>query len=260
MIQKLVASALIAGIAVGLFAALLHFAFVQEKILLGEHYESGELTHFGGSGSKPTHDHAPAMSAPEQAETTAPAPARAAGHDHSAGQDHAASGETSAFTRNALTVIFTVVIYTSYALLLVAGFGVAESLGHRITAREGLLWGIGGFFTFQMAPAMGLAPELPGTIAAELSLRQIWWWTTVICTGSGLVLLAYARHWALFALAGALLALPHVIGAPEPEGFWGMAPTELGASFSANVLGTGLIVWALLGWVAGAAWSRPARA
>ena len=103
MIKSMVASALIAGCAVGLLAALLHFAFVQEKILLGEHYESGELTHFGGSGSKPTHDHAPAMSAPEQAETTAPAPA--AGHDHSAGQDHAASGETSAFTRNALALL-----------------------------------------------------------------------------------------------------------------------------------------------------------
>ena len=131
--------------------------------------------------------------------------------------------------------------------------------GHRIGAIQGLLWGLGGYLAFQLAPAMGLAPELPGTIAAELGLRQVWWWTTVICTAGGLALLAYARHWALFGVAGALLALPHVIGAPVPDAFWGVAPTELGALFSARVLGVGFAAWALLGWFAGAVWDREAR-
>ena len=36
MIQRMLAGGLIAGFAAGLFAALLHFVFIQELILLGE--------------------------------------------------------------------------------------------------------------------------------------------------------------------------------------------------------------------------------
>ncbi|MGB7271275.1 MAG: CbtA family protein, partial [Albidovulum sp.] len=60
MIQRMVTSALFAGCAAGLFAALLHFAFVQEYILLGEKYETGALVHFGGASDAPApegHDH-----------------------------------------------------------------------------------------------------------------------------------------------------------------------------------------------------------
>lgn len=259
MIQRMLASALIAGVAVGLLAALLHFAFVQQVLLLGEEYETGDMVHYGGAGSKPAeaaHGHdaveTPAVEAP-----AAEAPVDGHNHQHPA----PAGGEEggSDLTRNGLTVLFTTLIYTAYALILVAGFQIAETLGHRIGAMQGLLWGLGGYLAFQLAPAMGLAPELPGTIAAELGQRQVWWWMTVACTAGGLALLAYGRHWALFGLGGALLALPHVIGAPLPEGFWGVAPTELGALFSARVLGVGFVVWAMLGWVAGAVWAREAQ-
>lgn len=258
MIQRMLASALIAGVAVGLLAALLHFAFVQQVLLLGEEYETGAMVHFGGAGSKPAeagHGHDAAEAAVEAAAPAAEAPAAEGdAHQHPA----PAGGEDggSDLARNGLTVLFTTLIYTAYALILVAGFQLAEAIGHRIGAVQGLLWGLGGYLAFQLAPAMGLAPELPGTIAAELGQRQVWWWLTVACTAGGLALLAYGRHWALFGLGGALLALPHVIGAPQPEGFWGIAPTELGALFSARVLGVGFVVWAMLGWVAGAVWAH----
>jgi predicted cobalt transporter CbtA len=54
----------------------------------------------------------------------------------------------------------------------------------------------------------------------------------------------------------ALLALPHVIGAPEIEGYYGVAPPEVAGAFAARVLGVGLAVWACLGWTAGFFWSR----
>lgn len=252
MIKSMVASALIAGCAVGLLAALLHFAFVQDYILLGEEFESGARVHFENAAPATPEGEGHAHATPDAA---------AAPHDHgsAAAHDHGSEAEPGAVQRNALTVLFAVLIYTAYALLLAAGFGLAESFGATITARDGLLWGIGGFVTFQLAPAMGLAPELPGTIAAELGPRQLWWWLTVGCTGSGLALLAYGRHWALFGLAGALLALPHVIGAPHPDQFWGVAPPEVAGAFSARVLGTALVVWALLGWVAATVWHREIR-
>lgn len=48
MIRNMVSSALAAGVAAWLLAALLHFAFVQKFILLAEDYESGAAVHFGG--------------------------------------------------------------------------------------------------------------------------------------------------------------------------------------------------------------------
>lgn len=238
----MVTSALFAGFAAGLFAALLHFAFVQKSILLGEQYEMGALTHFDNAvqPAEGGHDHAdPAQHADGQA------------HAH---DDHAVAAPTE-FSRNALTVLFSGLVYVAYALILVAGFALANHFGKCITPREGLLWGIAGFATFQLMPAMGLAPELPGTIAAELHLRQIWWWGTVATTATGLALIGYGRGVLLVGVALMLLAAPHVIGAPQAEQYWGVAPPELAATFAARVLGVGLVVWVTLGWLAGYFWS-----
>ncbi len=242
MMQRMVTGALIAGFAAGLFAALLHFAFVQKSILLGEQYETGALTHFenGVQPEEAAHDHSD--------------PAQHVDGEALAHDDHA-DGEGSDFSRNAWTVLFTSVVYVSYGLILVAGFAVAEHFGKQITAREGLLWGIAGFAAFQLMPAMGLAPELPGTIAGELHFRQIWWWGTVGATATGLALMGYGKGVVPVAIGLALLAAPHVIGAPEAEQYWGVAPPELAATFAARVLGVGLVVWALLGWLAGYFWS-----
>lgn len=237
MTKRMIVSALFAGCAAGLIAALLHFAFVQKYILLGEMYESGAMMHFmDGGDTHPT----------ETSATTLVAETGHAHHPQTAASD---------WQRNGLTALFMLILYTSYGMLLTAGFAFADSLGRRIGPSEGMLWGIAGFAAFQLAPAMGLAPELPGTIAADLAARQTWWWCTVIGTGGGIALLAYGRKTWMFILAGALLAGPHVIGAPEPEGFFGSAPPEVAAAFAARVLGTALVVWACLGWLAGHFWA-----
>jgi cobalt transporter subunit CbtA len=240
MIRRMLAGGLIAGFAAGLLAALLHFAFVQDLILLGEQYESGALVHLETSGAAPA----------------------AAGHDHAAGEAagshvHGAAdpGAESAFQRNALTVLFTALIYAAYGILLVAGFAVAEQFGRTVSPGEGLLWGLAGFAAFQLAPAMGLPPELPGSVAADLGARQMWWLATVVATGGGLALLGYGRTALSAALGGALLAAPHVVGAPQLDQFYGVAPPELAATFAARVLGVGFVVWAALGWLAGRLWS-----
>lgn len=225
MLMRMLAGGLIAGFAAGLLATVLHFAFVQEIILHAEQYESGELVHFGepmAHGGDAAHD------------------------DHGG---HADGSESSGFGRNALTVLFTGLIYAGYGLVLVAGYQVAGLFGRTVTPQEGVLWGIAGFATFQLAPAMGLPPELPGTIGADLMLRQYWWLGTVVATAGGLALIGYSRN-VLAIIAGAtLIALPHAIGAPVLDEFYGYAPPELAAEFSARVLGVALAVWAVLGWL-----------
>lgn len=257
MFQRMLTSALFAGVAAGLIAALLHFAFVQRLILLGEQYETGEITHFtaGSSGADALvapHSHDVADNGQIVAGQDA-AEQDTQSHD---AHSHGAGEEASTLKRNSLTVLFMVLIYTSYGMLLTAGFGLMASLGYQIGPKEGVLWGVAGYIAFQLAPAMGLAPELPGTIGADLGARQIWWWSTVACTATALGLLAYGRQVWTFVLAGGLLALPHVIGAPQPEAFFGVAPPELAAAFSARVLGVALIVWACLGALAGHFWSK----
>lgn len=248
MIQRMVVGGVIAGFAAGLLAALLHFAFIQEILLLGEEYETGALVHFAadgagghGSGEQPAATHGAA----EQ-------PA-AAGHDHGA-HDQGDEAEVSTFERNALTVLFTASVYAGYGLFLAAAFQLAETLGRPVTAASGLLWGVAGFFAFQMSPAMGLAPELPGTIAADYDLRFTWWVAAVAATVAGLGILAYGRNLVSAAVAAALLAAPHVVGAPHPDQFWGVAPPELGAEFAARTLGVGLVVWAFMGWLSARLW------
>jgi len=253
MTKRMVTSAVFAGFAAGLIAVLLHFAFVQKMILLSEQYEAGRLTHFAGGA--PAHGH---EDAPAQAEDTSEAGHSHDDDGHGAGHSHG-DGAASDLQRNGLTVLFMILVYTGYALVLTAGFAAAELWGRKIGPAEGLLWGIAGFAAFQLAPAMGLAPELPGTVAADITARQIWWWSTVLATGGAIALLAYGRQIWAFALAGALLAAPHVIGAPEVEGYFGMAPPEVAAAFSARVLGAALVVWAALGWIAGHFWANSPR-
>ncbi len=262
MIQRMLTSAMLAGLAAGLLAALLHFAFVQKLILLGEEYETGALVHFNGvaaGGHVDDHDHAapeaPAADATATAPATpeAPAAAEADGHEHM----HEAAEEGGAVSRDAMTSLFFGLAYVGYGLGLLAGYGLAEAFGKRVTLREGLLWGIAGYAAFQLAPAMGLEPELPGTMAADLAARQIWWIATAICTAAALGLLGYGKGVASVIGAVALLAVPHVIGAPELESYSGVAPPELASSFAARSLGVGLIVWSALGALAGWLWSRP---
>lgn len=223
MFSKFLTSALFAGAVAGLIAGLLQLAFVQPVLLHAELYESGELIHLGAD--------------PVTAHPVFP------GFDA---------------VRDGLSLIFTMLTYTGYALILVAVMSVAEGRGARIDGRIGMIWGIAGFVTFHLAPAFTLAPEVPGVAAAEVSARQIWWFATVAAAGVALWLIAFARNWALQGLAVALLAAPHLIGAPEPDSFTGTVPPEIAALFAARALGVGLAAWVLLGAFAGYFWQREA--
>lgn len=259
--------AVFAGFAAGLLAALLHFAFVQKFILLGEQYESGAQTHFAGVSAAPADDGhgdshgatADTGAAPASVEPTTSATTSAETPPAVVPAVPAPAEDAASLSRNSLTVLFASLIYVGYALLLTAAYALADRFGHRVTAREGVLWGIAGFAMFQLAPALGLAPNLPGIVAAAYEARLVWWWGTVLATGAGLALLAFGRGPVWVAAAVLLLAAPHLVGAPQPDGFSGVAPPELAAGFSARVIGLSLTVWAMLGWLSARLWAgKPA--
>ncbi len=239
MFKRLFACALFAGLGAGALAALIELTFVVPLIHEAELYETGALVHFGAAGAHP-----PA------ALGAVPLTGLVADHDH----DSAATAENPAL-RGLGTFGSFLISYTGFALLLVAGFALADRFGHRVTARNGVIWGLCGFIAVQLAPSFGLPPELPGGAGAALDLRQVWWICCVLATATGLGLFAFGRNALALGAGAGLLALPHLIGAPTAA-YAGVAPPELSAHFVARVLGSGAASWALLGTMAGAIWAK----
>lgn len=159
--------------------------------------------------------------------------------------------------RTFFTTAANVIAGVGFALILAGCFALS---GQPVDGRRGVLWGIGGFAVVSLAPALGLPPEVPGAMAAELGARQGWWLLCVAASAAGLWMLVF-RTGALWIAAGiALLAAPHLIGAPQPARLGGPVPPELAGHFAAASLVTAAIFWSLLGWLSGTFWRRFAAA
>jgi cobalt transporter subunit CbtA len=249
MLQRIFGSALGAGIVVGLIIAVLQHVTLVPLILQAELYEDGKLT--------VQHKHAQADPTSIGAQVAKTLPAvidRAQAHE---GHAAAATDDENSPWRAVFTFIATTATGVGFALLLVGAYAVS---GRPVDAREGLLWGLAGFAAFALAPAFGLPPELPGSVAAELTARQIWWIATMAATLAGIALLVFMpRPWAI-ALAIVLLVAPHLVGAPHPHEGAGLVPPELAAAFAARSLGMNAVMWALLGLATGALYARFGRA
>ncbi len=157
--------------------------------------------------------------------------------------DESAGGASVDLSRTALTAVSNILAAIAFALLLIAGFVLRGG----VDWRKGILWGLGGFAVFSLAPSLGLPPELPGTFAAMLKDRQGWWLLTVALTAGGLALVAFAPGWGWKALGAALIALPHLIGAPQPAQHGGLASEAMMQQFVIATLVTSGLFWALLG-------------
>lgn len=216
--RRILATALAAGLAAGLFAAALQSVQLLPLIHQAETFES-------------------------------PAPA----HDHGAadmhGVDETDGGWMPAggFERAFYTVAADLLAGVGFALLLAACFALAGG----VDIKRGVIWGLAGFAAFHLAPALGLPPEIPGAAESPLVPRQIWWIATAAATAGGLALLVFAKHWAVKAAGAILIALPQVIGAPVATGPGGTAPAELAAQFAAASLAAAALFWAVLGALSG---------
>jgi cobalt transporter subunit CbtA len=189
----------------------------------------------------------------------------AAAHDHDASAaDGAALAESGggewAPADGAERILFTaganflVAIGVSLVLL-----GLMTLKGAPIDARRGLIWGGAGFVAVALLPALGLPPELPGTPAAELADRQLWWIGTVAASALGLALIAFGGHWAIKAAGLVLLVLPHAIGAPPPPSHDVAYPGGLAGEFVIASLVVSAVLWAVSGAAAGWLYRRLSR-
>jgi cobalt transporter subunit CbtA len=249
MFRRLFIAAASAGLLSGLFVTLVHNVTTVPVILAAEVFEKAAEE--------------PAPVAPAADAATAPAAdaaAAEAGHDH----DHAAEGHDhggdewepqDGFERIAFTALADLLTGVGFALLLIAGYAVS---GRAIDWRQGIYWGLAGFAVFILAPSIGLPPEVPGTEAADLTARQIWWVATAALTAGGLGLLFYVREpkplWVVVALA--MIVVPHAIGAPQPAEYHSVAPESLAHRFIVATMIASLLFWAVLGALSGYFYKR----
>lgn len=216
MIKHIARTAGFSGLLAALLLTLLQSFSVAPLILQAETYESS----------------APAAEAHEHAAGT---PA----HEHSA----EAWSPEDGWQRVLSTTGGNLVVAVGFALILAALYSLREP-GRVAT---GALWGLAGFAVFCLAPTLGLPPELPGTAAADLAQRQAWWAGTAAATAVGLALIVFAHNWLLKIVGVALLVIPHVIGAPQPEVHESLAPEALEAQFKVASLLTNAAFWVALG-------------
>ncbi|MCY1404799.1 cobalt transporter subunit CbtA (proposed) [compost metagenome] len=228
MIKRIDQTAGFSGLLAAILLTLLQSLWVTPLILQAETFENAEPV--------AEHSHGEAAVAHQHEHE------EAAGHSH----DGEAWSPEDGWQRTLSTGLSNLVVAVGFALMLAGLF----TLRAPNRTWQGLLWGLGGFAVFNLAPSADLPPELPGTAAADLLLRQYWWIGTAAATAVGLALLAFSRNWLLRGIGLALLAVPHLIGAPHPEVHESLAPAALGQEFILASLLTNALFWSALGLAA----------
>lgn len=205
-----------------------------------------------GSNSMAGHDHLSNQHEEHQR-------AQHEGDEHQAGEhqadehqadehEHAGWQPANGIERLFFTVVANVSVAVSYALVLGAIFCMS---GQATGWRNGLLWGAAGYAVFFLAPSLGLPPEVPGTAAAPLAARQVWWLATAMVTAGGLGLLVFGHGWPRKLAGVALLAAPHLIGAPQPQVQSSAAPEALAHAFIYATALANAGFWLALGGLTG---------
>lgn len=217
MLGRILLSALIAGIVAGLVVSILQAWQVTPLIYQAETYEVAADAAAHSHAAEGAEDHA---------------------HDQAAAMESGLD-----WARIGMTALSNVVTGIGFALLLGAGF----ALFGRTRLWQGLLWGLAGYLAFNLLPAFGLPPKLPGTPVAPLDERQLWWVGTAVASLAGLGLLAFARPLWAKALGLAALALPHLVGAPAMPNEATGVPAALSQQFIVASLIVAGVFWLLLG-------------
>jgi cobalt transporter subunit CbtA len=159
---------------------------------------------------------------------------------------HAASD--AGLQRAAYTLLFNCLSAFGFALLLAGCYALRGG----VTGRQGLLWGVAGFASFSLAPALGLPPELPGMQAADLLVRQMWWILTATTTAAGLACVVFSRSPLLKLFGMVVMAVPHIAGAPEVVQAHSALPGEMVRAFVFGSLAVSGAMWLILGFATAA--------
>lgn len=238
MLNRILATAIVAGALAGVFVFSAHMVKVVPLIQAAEVYENSDQTTAlapHSSAQADTHHH---NEAHDKSSTKPEA--------HSHGEDEWSPDE--GLERGLYTLLTDLIMGVGFGLMLTAIIAIRR---HEIDWQKGILWGLGGFCAVTAFPALGLAPEMPGMQAAALLDRHIWWGATVAASSIGLSLMFLVRNWMFKIVGGILILLPHIVGAPHVKLEVGTIPVEMGSEYAATTLVITLFFWVVLGGLIG---------
>jgi len=243
-LSRIVSAALLAGILAGLLLTAVQRVQIVPILFKAEVYEEQAAEVASARLAEASHkaaNHAHASAGHEHEHAQAAAESE---HHHDADAWKPENG----WERTFYTAVSNVSLAVGFALLL----GAAICFRGGVSGwRSGLLWGLAGYAVFFVAPSLGLPPDVPGTEAARLQDRQLWWLMTVLATGAGLSLLIFSRS-GVGRIAGVvLLVVPHLIGAPQPHIHNSTAPLELAHAFIYATILANAVFWLAMGGLMG---------
>ena len=198
------------------------------------------------------------------------APTAAGGHEgHGDHAEAEAWAPADGFERLGWMFVANSLYAFSMALLVFAVMGVAIWRGTTLQALPlALVTAAAGWLVFHLWPSLGLHAEIPGMDAARLGSRQGWWTLAAASAAGACAVAAGLRSPWRWLMAAALLAFPHLVGAPDIAGdplagFEGEAQAtlrDLGRQFVWATTWVSLSFWLCMGLAAGWAfprWVRP---
>ena len=215
-------SAVVCGAIAGVLATAMQMLLVTPLLMEAELFETGQSTHFIIDGS------------PESP------------------MKHVNIWEDP--YRHLMTLFFNLVTFTGFGFILIAAMALFQKRGFSLSKAEGIVAGVSGFIVFQLAPSVGLPPELPGTISVAVGLKQAWWIITILSTTVGILLLFLGKYKVVSGAGIIFIIIPHLIGHPKLETYFGVAPPELAAEFASRALAVSLVTWIILGVISSQFW------
>jgi cobalt transporter subunit CbtA len=227
VVRETVLAAIVAGLIAALVFTAVQSVWVTPLILQGETYEDAAeaaSNHHESAGSDDEHHH-----------------------------DADAWKPKDGWERTLFTFGANLLMGVGYSFVLVALYLLWREPKN---ALGGAVYGLAGFLVFFVAPGLGLPPELPGTAAADITLRQQWWAMTAVATAAGLILLFSKSQWWLRLLAVAIVAAPHFVSAPRPAVESSLAPADLQSQFRVATTICNAVFWLSLGLASGIAFQK----
>jgi cobalt transporter subunit CbtA len=256
VITRVLTVGLLAGLLAGLAIAVLQQFMTTPLILAAEVFEDAAKKS-GKTALLAYRDVAAPRSAPSLSAWSRGLGAELLlAHEHgptSRGQTDEAEGwkPANGLPRFFYTSVATIATAVGFALLLLFALILASE---EINERRALLWAIAAFVATGFAPALGLAPQLPGSAAGPLVARQVWWLGAAVATALALGMALRSDNFALKVASAFVFAAPHVIGAPHAGEYESRAPAELAAQFAATSLGLQAALWVAIGLAVGVLW------
>jgi cobalt transporter subunit CbtA len=244
LFQRVFFSAIAAGLLAGVLISVVQTVTTTPIILHAEEFEGD---HHHGADTPPNAIVQPAMF------TGSPVALLHSIAEDAPVEEAEAWGPGGGLERTLFTALANCLIGVGFALLIVAGFVLSRGPA---SVGIGILWGAGGFVVFTLAPGLGLPPEVPGALTAELAARQIWWVFAVAGAALGLGLMVFMPRIPWKVLGAVVMIIPHVVGAPQPGSVGGAVPPEIAGHFVAASIVVSAIFWVMLGGLSAALYRR----